>query len=375
MRTPVWTVALAFLLLAGSLLGACSPTPADEALDSPLPPPTAAGSPLTVVDALGRTVEFPAPPQRIVVAGKSSLTIVDTLYLFPEARERLVGLVVGRQDPGAFLSAVDPAFAAKAALEVEAGPEQIAPLDPDVVVLRSFMAESLGQPLDQLGIPVVYVDLETPEQCFRDLGTLGTLLGNGARADEIHAYYQARLDRIEAALADLEDGGLPRVLLLQHSAQGGEVALSVPSASWIQTAEVEMAGGLPAWVEAAPGGGWTVVNLEQIAAWDPDALLIVSYDADPAVVVEDLAADPRWQALRAVEAGRIYGFPGDIFSWDQPDPRWILGVTWLAGQLHPQRLADLDMRAEVVQFFEAMYGMETASIEARILANLKGDVE
>jgi iron complex transport system substrate-binding protein len=375
MKTPAWTLALALLLLAGPLLGACGPTPIDEALDLRLPPPTAAGSPVTVVDTLGRTVEFPAPPQRIVVAGKSSLTIVDTLYLFPEARERLVGLVVGRQDPGAFLSAVDPAFAAKAVLEVEAGPEQIAPLDPDAVVLRSFMAESLGRPLEQLGIPTVYVDLETPEQYFRDLGALGALFGNQARADEIRAYYEARLDRIEGALADLGDGEAPRVLLLQHSAQGGEVALSVPSASWIQTAEVELAGGIPLWAEAAPGGGWTVVNLEQIAAWDPDTILVVSYGADPSDVVADLAADPRWQALRPVKTGRIYGFPGDLFSWDQPDPRWILGVTWLAGRLHPQRLADLDMRAEVVQFFEAMYGMDAASIEARILANLKGDLE
>jgi iron complex transport system substrate-binding protein len=330
---------------------------------------------VTLVDALGRTVEFAAAPQRIVVAGKSSLTIVDTLYLFPEARERLVGLVVGRQDPGTFLGAVDPDFAAKAVLEVEAGPEQIAPLDPDAVVLRSFMAESLGRPLEQLRIPVVYVDLETPEQYFRDLTTLGALFGNRARADEIRAYYGARLDRIEEALGGLGDGGLPRVLLLQYSDQGGEVALSVPSASWIQTAEVELAGGIPVWTEAAPGGGWTVVNLEQIAAWDPDAILVISYGADPAAVVAHLTADPRWQALRAVEAGRFYGFPGDIFSWDQPDPRWILGVTWLAGRLHPQRLADLDMRAEVVQFFEGMYGMDAASIQERILANLKGDVE
>jgi iron complex transport system substrate-binding protein len=375
MKPPAWTIALALLLLAGPLLGACGPTPADEALDSPLPSPAPTGGPVTVVDALGRTVEFSVPPQRIVVAGKSSLTIVDTLYLFPEARERLVGLVVGRQDPGAFLSAVDPAYAAKAVLEVEAGPEQIAPLDPDAVVLRSFMAESLGRPLEQLGIPVVYVDLETPEQYFRDLGALGDLFGNGARADEIRAYYHAQMDRIEAALAGLRDGEAPRVLLLQHSAQGGEVALSVPSASWIQTAEVELAGGIPVWAEAAQGGGWTVVNLEQIAAWDPDAIFMISYGPDPAAVVEGLAADPRWQALRAVEAGRIYSFPGDIFSWDQPDPRWILGVTWLAGRLHPQRLAGLDMRAEVVQFFEAMYGMDAASIEARILANLKGDVE
>ena len=83
-------------------------------------PTQAAWERVIVVDALGRTVEFAEPPQRIVVAGKSSLTIVDTLYLFPEAADRVVGMVVGNQKPGDFLQFVDPAFERKAVLEVEA---------------------------------------------------------------------------------------------------------------------------------------------------------------------------------------------------------------------------------------------------------------
>lgn len=93
-----------------------------------------------------------------------------------------MGYVAGNQKPGDFLSFVDPAFGDKAVLEVEAGPEQIAPLDPDVVILRSFMADKLGKPLGELDIPVVYVDLETPEQYFRDVAPLGELFGNEARA-------------------------------------------------------------------------------------------------------------------------------------------------------------------------------------------------
>ncbi|NIV36881.1 MAG: ABC transporter substrate-binding protein, partial [Anaerolineae bacterium] len=173
------------------------------------------------------------------VAGKSSLTIVDTLFLFPEAAERVAGLVVGRQKPGDFLQFVDPTFDEKSVLEVDAGPEQIAPLDPDVVILRSFMADKLGKSLEQIDIPVVYVDLETPEQYFRDLATLGKLFGNEDRAAEVQSFYRARLDSLDAALDGLEDGDKPRVLVVQHSEQGGEVALNVPSASWLQTIEAE----------------------------------------------------------------------------------------------------------------------------------------
>ena len=329
---------------------------------------------IVIVDALGRTVEFAEPPQRIVVAGKSSLTIVDTLFLFPEAAERVAGLVVGRQKPGDFLQFVDPAFDQKVVLEVEAGPEQIAPLKPDVVILRSFMAERLGKSLEQIGIPVVYLDLETPEQYFRDLTTLGMLLGNEERAGEIRSFYQARLDRLDAALQGLDDDQKPRVLVVQYSEQGGEVAFNVPSTSWLQTIETELAGGLPIWEEAAQGGGWTIVNFEQIAAWDPDVILLISYGADPSRVVEKLRSDARWQALGAVKEGRLHAFVGDIFSWDQPDPRWILGVTWMASRVHPERLADLDLIDEVIQFFGQMYGMDGASVTEHILPVLRGDV-
>ncbi len=354
---------------------------AGPAGDSPLPTPAPEGDavPATggvaIVDALGRTVELEALPQRIVSAGRSGLTIVETLYLFPETRERLVALSVGQQKPGDFLSLVDPDYGTKTEIAPDSGPEQIAPLRPDLVVLRSFMADTLGAALEQVSIPVVYVDLETPEQYFRDLATLGQLLGNEERAREIEVFYQQRLDTIEAGLEGLDPADRPRVLLVQYSAQGGEVSLEVPSVAWLQTLEVVLAGGEPVWREAALGGGWTVVNLEQIAAWNPDQIYVVSYGDDPAVVVEDLRANAQWQELAAVQAGQIHGFPGEFFSWDQPDPRWILGVTWLAGKIHPDRFPDLDMNQEILAFYGEMYGLDEATVADEIVPRLRGNVQ
>lgn len=340
------------------------------------PEPAEETGPVSVTDGLGRTVQFTEPPRRIVVAGKATLMVVNALYMFPEAQERVVAVTAGNQKPGRFLAFVDPAFDGKILLEPDAGPEQIAPLTPDVVVLRSFMADKLGQPLERLDIPVVYVDLETPEQYFRDLATLGQLLGDEARAGEIQAFYRSRLEAIAGQVEGLGEDQKPRVLLLQYSDKGGEIALNVPPVSWIQTTQVELAGGLPVWTEAAQGGGWTVVNFEQIAAWNPDKIFVVSYDSDSAEIVGRLKADPQWrEVLRAVQEGQIYGFAADIFSWDQPDPRWILGLTWLAGKVHPDRFPDLDVPQEVSRFFGQLYGMDEAAIQEHILPSLKGDIE
>jgi iron complex transport system substrate-binding protein len=241
--------------------------------------------------------------------------------------------------------------------------------------MRSMMAEKLGNALEQLNIPVVYVDLETTDQYFRDVSVLGRLLGNDRRAAEIVDFYQSRLSHIVQALEQLPDDQKPSVLLVQYSEQGGEVAFDVPPASWLQTVEVEIAGGIPTWKEAAQGGGWTVVNFEQIAAWNPDQIFVVSYSSNSATVVEQLNNDVQWQGLKAVQDGQIYGFPGDIFSWDQPDPRWILGVSWLAGKIHPDQFPEPNMQQQVIDFFSQMYGMSQATVEQEILPRLTGDVQ
>jgi iron complex transport system substrate-binding protein len=269
------------------------------------------------------------------------------------------------------LPLVDTAFVEAIQLEREASAEAIAATDPDVVLLKSYLADSLGAPLEALGLTTLYLDLETPEQFFRDVATLGQLLGNEQRAAEIQEFYSQRLD----ALRPADAAESPRVLLVQHSAQGGEVSLEVPSEAWLQTLMVELAGGEPVWREAAQGGGWTVVNLEQIAAWDPDQIYVISYGADPAEVVDELRANAQWQELAAVQAGEIYGFPGDFFSWDQPDPRYILGLTWLASKIQPELFSDVDMTEEVTSFFAEMYGLDETTVAEEILPRLRGNVQ
>jgi len=349
------TILLALLLLSACGRGA-SPTP----------------SALTVTDALGREVTLAAPPQRIVVAGKATIMIVDALYLFPEGPQRLAAVGTTAQG-GDFLPIVDPNAAAKATLGAEAGPEQIAAAGPDLVILKSYLREKLGAPVEALGIPVFYVSLETPEQYFTELRALGRILGNPARAEEVVAFYQERMERVQKRVADIPDDGKPRVLVLQHSAKGGETAYAVPPAAWMQTLLVQMAGGRPVWLDVQ-GSGWTVVTLEQMAAWDPDQVYVVDYFGDPVQAVEGLRADPVARNLRAVQAGQVFAFPKDTYSWDQPDTRWILGLQWLASRIHPDRFADLDILQEFTTFYRTLYRLDDSAIEGQLRPLLRGSL-
>jgi len=328
-----------------------------------------------VVDALGRTITFDEPPQNIVVPGKGSWMVGHPLYLFPNASERLLAMEDRRGTVSTFLSAIDPNFDDKPHLEHDAAPEQIAPLQPDVVIIKSYMQERLGNPLEELGIPVVCVELETPDQYFDDLRTFGKLLGDPERAEEVVSFYQSRLDRLSAKVEEIDDADKPDVLVVQHISQGGEIALEVPPPSYMQTIQVERAGGNPVWVDDVEGSGWSVVNLEQIAAWDADKIFLIAFTSDPDAVVEELKADPTWQELRAVQDGELYGFPMDYYGWDVPDPRWILGMTWAATKIQPDVFSDVDIMQEVYDFYGELYGMDEDAIDELIVPQLKGDIE
>jgi iron complex transport system substrate-binding protein len=367
----IWK-SLPFLMLA-VMLAACQPVTAPPVQEAAAAE-AATGAEVAVVDTLGRTVTFAQPPQRITIAGRGTYMVTGAIFTFPAAQTHVAAIEGGRfNDPTTFLPLVDPTFGDKSILERNAGPEQIAPVNPDAVVLKTT-AQELGASLEALGVPIVYVEMESVEQYFTDLRTMGALLNTPERAEEMIAYYQERLDRVAAGTAEVAEADKPTVLVIQYSEEGGEVAFEVPPAGWIQTRLVELAGGTPVWTEASEGGGWGTVNLEQIAVWNPDKIFVIAYQTDASATVDTLLAAPEWQALAAAQSGEVYGFPADFFTWDSPDPRWILGLQWLATKIHPDPFADLDIMAEVRDFFANIYGMDAERIEADIIPTLTGDL-
>ncbi len=329
-------------------------------------PASPAGGPITVTDALGRSVTLPALPTRIAISGKASFLIADAVFMFPEASSRVVALAKATQGSEDFIAAIDPAYSRKTILDGNAGAEQVAAVRPDVVIMKSSSAESLGEPLQAIGIKVVYVDFETPEQYDRDLATLGLLFGDVPRATELAGYFDAQVSRVSTSVVAAAGGHKPGILLLYYSAKNGTAAFQVPPLGYIQSTEASIAGGDLVWKGAQLGSGWTTVSLEQIAAWNPDQVFVIAYFDKVEDVVAGLYADPQWRGLAAVESHAVYGFPGDYYSWDEPDPRWALGLTWLAGRIHPGLAAEFDMSKQVRDFYATAYGMDDATFDTQV---------
>lgn len=361
--------------LIASLIAGCSAAPtAAAAPATAVPTETAAVpvGPVVITDATGQTLTFDTLPQRIVIAGKATSLLLDSFYMFPEASSRLVGYELRMQNGDAFLKIVDADLAAKTVLENNSSAEQIAAATPDLVIMKTYMKETMGPTLDALGIKVLYVDMETPDSFYADLRNLGAVLGNPTRAEELVVYYQGYVEAITAKTAALTDAEKPSVLLLQQSNKDNEIAFKVAPAAWLQSLMVTNVGGTPVWADAADPTDWSVVNLEQIASWNPDIILIVNYSGEAVNVVEQLKTDATWSELKAVKNGTIYAFPMDFLSWDQPDSRWCLGMMWAATKIQPELFADVNMTDEITTFYKTVYGLDDAVIQEQILPLVKG---
>ena len=330
--------------------------------------------PSAFVDASGESIQLDKYSERIVIEGKLTQMILDFYLLFPGQSQKIVGIQKRLQTVMDFIKIVDPSVLSKLNLEENASAEQVAPLNPDLVIMKSSLKNSLGSPFKTINIPVVYMDFENPTQIEREISNLGRILNQIKRAVEINQLFKTWQELVTKKTSDLTTNEKPRVLLLQYSERNGVVAFDVPPASWLQTQMVEMAGGVSVWKDLAKSGGWMTVSLEQIAAWDADQIFIINYSGNSALIVDKLFTDSTWQAMRAVKNNTIFGFPGDFLSWDQPDPRWVLGLNWLGNKMHPE-LINFEKDTIINRFFKEFYNLDKSIIDKNIISVLKGSLD
>ncbi len=312
-------------------------------------------NPIVITDALGREISFNTLPQKIIVAGKQTPMLVNFFYLFKTAPEKIAAIENRSQIANNFLVEIDPGIESKYTLEKGASAEQIAPLNPDVVILKTTMRDSIGKGLEEIGIPVVYIEFETIDQIYRDLCIFANLLGEQKRGDSLINEYQSIKAEVDQQVE--KAAYTPQVVEVQAEDQDGVAAFSVPSVSYLQTSIVENLGASALWKEAAQSGGWNTVNVEQILNWSPEYFFVINYQGEAPSIIDNLKQDSVWQNMDAVKADHVFAFAMDSLSWDQPDPRWILGYSWMASKLYLD-LVSSDQALSITQsFYKDFYGL------------------
>lgn len=341
------------LMLACALLGLVADSHVAQSQE-------VARSPVIVVDQRGKSVTLPAPPQRIVTipipAASKIMTVdgkVDRLVgMHPSAKEAIEQGILGTIFPAAKTVRSDVT-----GQNFMPNVESLLLVRPDVVVQWANQGADLIPAVERLGLPVLGINYGTEELARGALTMYGKLLGKEARAAELIAYRDEVLKRLDAALSGVAEEANPRVLHLQRGlglfqAAGGKD--SYQGSNILRAGGRNVAGDLT---------GFVTVGVEQIVAWNPDVILLNSFEAK--LFPQDIYDNPTLAGVSAVKNRRVYKLPLGGYRWDPPSQESPLTWLWQAGLYHPDRVKD-DLRAEMKRAYRLFYDhpLSDAEIDA-----------
>ncbi len=309
-------------------------------------------------DANGRTLLLKEKPTSIMVAGKAAVMPANALFLFPEVENMDLQLSKTDQGLGDFFNLLRPSLDEQGRFPQNASVEEIASKNPQLVLLKATHYESTAKKLDQLGVPNFTMNLETYAQWQSEIIELGKLLKNKTRAQQILDLYESRLTSITNKVKTLDEDKKVRVLLLQGAKSDNANSFSIAPDSWMQSWIVDQVGANAVWKGAnTASSGWSTVSFEQIAAWDPQVIYVVSYKSPADPFIEEIYSSSLWSGLDAVQNNNVKAAPADMMSYMQPVSTWILGAQWMAKDLYPQLFPSVDMEQQVISFYRDMYSI------------------
>lgn len=199
---------------------------------------------------------------------------------------------------------------------------------------------------DQTGVPMILIDgrFENTPAAIRQLAEV---LGVPERGEQLAAWAEAQLARVDAVLADLPEEARPKVYLAR-----GPEGLETPARGSINAEIVERVGGVN--VAVGETRGLITPSLEQVIAWAPDTILTIDRS-----FAQSVGGNPDWQAVPAAAQGRVFLAPSAPFGWIDAPPsvNRLIGLAWLLHTFYPERVEG-DLRAEVRDFYRLFWQVE-----------------
>ncbi len=316
----------------------------------------------TFTDDLGRTFEFDKPIERIAPSGSLAQMII-----YSVAKDNLVGLSAAVSssaekylDPAMNELAVFGTFYGRKA---NLNKEEVILSDPDAVIDMGEIkgdATSTKSDLDELtrslNIPVIFIEcyLDNTADAYRKLGRL---LGKEDECNKRAEYAERALKTAEEKKEKISDpvsvyySSSPDALVAVESGSfHGEVIEKIGAENVVPSSFSESSG---------------TVSLEELIIWDPDVILLSDKNA-----YERVMSDRTWGTLRAVREGSVYLIPTSPYSFidSPPSVNRIIGIYWLGSLLYPDLYSDIDLEAELKEFYSLFYCYDLSESEAESLA-------
>ncbi len=263
----------------------------------------------TLQDELGRTVEVPDHPRRLISLTPS---VADALYALG-AESDVVGVSAYTKYP--------PQARQKPSIGLPLNPslETIVSLHPDLVLGSADLPPQNLKAFERLGIPVFLVKPRGIEGIYSSLLDLGNALNREAEAEKLVVRLSSRVEAVRERVQGKER---VRVFMLIWA----DPIVTVGKDAFI-TDLITAAGGESATRNLAHE--YPEISFETVVALAPESLLLIRASS---MSVENLAQRAGWDSLPAIRNRRVY-YADDRLNL--PSPVAIDALEDLARQFHP----------------------------------------
>jgi iron complex transport system substrate-binding protein len=113
----------------------------------------------------------------------------------------------------------------------------------------------------------------------------------------------------------------------------------------------------------------TQVSIEQVIRWNPD--VIITNDEN---FYNTIYSNTQWSNINAVKNKKIYLTPSDPYNWFDmpPGSNLVIGIPWALKVVYPEENKDLDLKNEVKEFYKNFYHYSLSDKDVSDLLNNSG---
>lgn len=313
---------------------------------------------ITITDITGQEVTIPADSTKVVTVDPFSSQFIYVIG----ADDRLVATCIGPANRDLVnKTQVRLGSLPSAGCKTNVNLEELMKLEPDLVI-SSIDYSKINDDIARVGIPVVKIDLEKAENLAKSYEIIGKIFGKEKEAQEFIDYYNEKMDSAREIGKNITADEKKTIYFGQRS------PLQTLGDDYYEAEIANIIGS----ANAAQGlsGGDNTVTMDQVYNWDPSVVILLPYNS---ANVEDILADPAWQALPAVQEKQVYQMPKYLMSWELPVPESILGTMWLQSMVYPDKI-NYDLKDEIQKFYQKFYRIELSDEDVDTLLKDKSKV-
>jgi len=268
----------------------------------------------TFKDALGREIDLPAPPKRLIALAPNLTEILYALGL----GGRVVGVTHHCNYPP------EVALKPKVGSYINLNVERIISLAPDLVIGTVDGNErNVLDLLQQARIKVFFVNPRNVRQAIETIWIVGSVCGLPEKARPISDRLSLRVNQIiESTRAAKKP-----LVFLQINIQ----PIMTVNRNTVHHDLIRLAGGEN--MTAGEPVTYPRISMEEVIRRKPEVILVSSMEREGRF---EKARQEwlQWTSIPAVQEGRVHLIDSDLI--DRPSPRLVDGLEVMAGLLHPE---------------------------------------